>query len=264
MPKKLFLMSASSNSGKTVLANGLLNIAAKRYSRVQFYKALSIDIAPQPTKDGSVVAAYMQEYSLSARSSLRAANNTAYFNPENQTLYCHGLAVTQSKLITRDNIDCDNVNPQVISQIKDQIRQDIEVLSDTADILIAEGGGNCLLGGDHEFSNRWPATEFQFPIVLVAEGRDGGGFLSLLGLKNAMPEKLQKQVAGFVVNGVLEQTPTIDKTISDLSQKTGWPCLGVLPWFHFDEDSSYEEWQNTLETKLYEHARPLLSLLSDL
>lgn len=253
-------MSASSNSGKTVLANGLLNIAAQRYSRVQFYKALSIDTAQHPTSDGSVVAAYMQEYSLSARTSLLAVNNTAYFNPDHQTLYCHGQIAARSKLITRDNIDCDSLPLQAITQIKDQIRQDIQNLSDNADIIIAEGGGNCLLGGDHEFSNRWPATEFHFPIVLVAEGRDGGGFVSLLGLKNAMPENLQKQVVGFVINGILDQTSAIESTITDLSQRTSWPCLGVLPWFQCD-DNSYEEWQKALEVKLHEHASPLLGLL---
>lgn len=261
MPKKIFLMSASSNSGKTVLANGLIHIASKNEKKVQFYKPLSIDISSRKTQDGSLVATYMTEYSSNAKAPLRALNNTAYYNPESQTLHCHGRALTQCKLVARDNIDCDSLDSAVVAQIRERISQDLKCLLNNSDILIAEGGGNCLLGGPQEFSNRWPATEFDFSVVLVVEGRDGGGFLSLLGLKYAMPAHLHGLVIGFVVNGVIERNETIEKTIEDLSTKTQWPCLGVLPWFSFEENNSYEDWQTTLEEQLKKHAQPLLGLL---
>lgn len=261
MSYKLFLMSGSSNSGKTVLANGLLNIASKKYNRVQFYKALSIDNNSCLTQDSTIVASYLQEYAKNSKNFLQAINNTVYFDPENEILYCHGQPLTQSKLITRDNIDCDNLKIQDIENIKNQIRSDLKNLCEYSDLLIAEGGGNCLLGGEQEFSNRWPAHEFNFPIVLVAEGRDGGGFLSLLSLRNEMNSQLQKQVVGFVVNGVLEKNQTIENLIDQISIKTGWPCLGILPWFQFDEKSSYEQWQANLEVQLHKHAQPLLKLI---
>jgi cobyric acid synthase len=127
--------------------------------------------------------------------------------------------------------------------------------------LIAEGGGNCLLGGNLEFSNRWPAIEFDFSIILVAEGRDGGGVTSLLGLKQAMPSNLQKLIKGFVINGVIERNDAIEKIIKDISVKTQWPCLGILPWFSFENNNSYELWQSTLENQILKHAQPLINLL---
>lgn len=261
MAKKLFLMSASSNSGKTVLANGLINIAAKNHSKVQFYKPLSIDSSTEKTQDGSLVASYMKEYSFNAKTPLMAHHNTVYYNPKNQTLLCHGRAITQSKLVTRDNIDCDSLDSEVASLIKTQISRDLESLLRNSDIVIAEGGGNCLLGEDQEFSNRWPAREFDFPVVLVVEGRDGGGFSSLLGLMHAMPADTKKLIKGFVVNGVIERSEIIEKTINELSVKTQWPCLGVLPWFSFDEKCSYQDWQSALEVQLRKHAQPLLEML---
>lgn len=261
MSKKLFLMSASSNSGKTVLANGLLNIAAKQKKKVQFYKPLSIDSSHITTSDHSIAASYISEFSQNAGVEAQAKNNTAFYDTNSKILYCHGEPICQTTLVTQDNIDCGNLSIEVVNGLKKSIFQDLSELSMESDILIAEGGGNCLLGDQNEFSNRWPATTFQFSVVLVIEGRDGGGFLSLVGLKALMPAELQNLVAGFVVNGVIARTKTIDKKIEDLVTATEWPCLGILPWFNFDENQPYEAWQSALENQLHLHARPLLSLL---
>lgn len=261
MSKRIFLMSASSNSGKTVLANGLLHLSRQSGKKVQFYKALAVDTTSYSTKDGGTVAAYMKEYSGNAGVALDAVNNTNYYNPENQNLYCHGKHLTKTRLVTRDNIDCDSLAPSIIAKIKEQITRDIIYLKEHSEVLIAEGGGNCMLGQGNEFSNRWPAIEFDFSVVLVVEGRDGGGFLSLLGLKQTMPMTLQQKIAGFVVNGVLERTEVIESHVANLAKETQWTCLGILPWFDFDENSSYQDWQSTLSEQLHRHAQPLLALI---
>lgn len=260
--KKILLLSGSSNSGKTVLANGLIRLFKKKYFKnVQFYKSLSISENTTTTKEGITTASFLEEYSDNANVKLSIHNNTLFFNKLNQSLYLHGDFIASSTLISSDNIDVENLNYEVIQQIKSMIISDVNYLSSKSDLIVFEGGGNCLYGGDGDISNLWLSANFNIPIVFVVEGKDGGGFLSILGIYHRLPEKIKKLVFGFVINGLFCHSNFLQNEINFIEKTTQWKCLGTIPWMKVDSNCSLAEWQEQLEIELLKNASDLINLI---
>jgi adenosylcobyric acid synthase len=100
------------------------------------------------------------------------------------------------------------------------------------DVVVCEGAGspaeiNLL---DHDIVNLRIADEAGLDAVVVGDIDLGGVFASLYGTVALLPDALRRRVRGFVINKLRGDPALLLDGCARLSELTGVPTLGVLPW----------------------------------
>lgn len=121
--------------------------------------------------------------------------------------------------------------------------ESLERLRTKHDLVIAEGAGSCAEVNlrKRDLVNMPIAHHAAGKVILVADIHRGGVFAQVVGTMECMPPKDRERVAGFIINR-FRGDPTLFVDGRDwLQERTGLPCLGVVPWsFNIeieDEDS---------------------------
>ena len=106
-------------------------------------------------------------------------------------------------------------------------------LSRDADIVLVEGAGSAaetnLRAGD--IANMGFATAARVPVVLAGDIDRGGVIASLVGTQVVLDPADAALIRGFLVNKFRGDPRLFDAGVATISTRTGWPCLGVVPWF---------------------------------
>jgi len=68
--------------------------------------------------------------------------------------------------------------------------------------------------------------------VILAGGSDRGGVIAqLVGTRAVLDPTDLSQMVGFMVNRFRGDVRLFDEGVRDIERRTGWPSLGVVPWF---------------------------------
>jgi adenosylcobyric acid synthase len=255
--KSICLLSLGSGSGKTVIGNALAGIFTEDGHKTAFFKALTVakEISYEP--DGNPIARQMLEYCENCQIDFSHLNNPVVYDRNTHRLFLNGTAIDSPGLLSLDNLQTDKLDASLVSRLKKEIERSIKALSNTNSILIIEGGGNCLLEQNNDFTNRWPAEVADADVVLILNGADGSFSALLAGFCALAPESLRRQVRGFVVNGVLANSKQLRSSVRQMERKTGIPNLGIIPWFEF---GGKQTWKESIRKQVREQAPALLAL----
>ncbi|MEM8853899.1 MAG: cobyric acid synthase, partial [Pseudomonadota bacterium] len=102
-----------------------------------------------------------------------------------------------------------------------------------ADLVIVEGAGSPaeinLRAGD--IANMGFALAADVPVVLAADIARGGVIANLVGTAAVLPQADKRQVKGFLINKFRGDVRLFDAGAATIQERTGWPSLGVVPWF---------------------------------
>ncbi len=102
-----------------------------------------------------------------------------------------------------------------------------------ADLVIVEGAGSAaevnLRRGD--IANMGFARKADVPVVLVGDIDRGGVIAQIVGTKAVIEAADAALVAGFVVNKFRGDPSLFEAGMGLIEAKTGWPALGLVPWF---------------------------------
>jgi adenosylcobyric acid synthase len=105
-------------------------------------------------------------------------------------------------------------------------------MCDRADIVLVEGAGSPaeinLRAGD--IANMGFAAAANVPVVLVGDIDRGGVIASLAGTHLVLAPEERARIHGFIVNKFRGDPALFDSGLTAVTQFTGWPSLGVLPW----------------------------------
>jgi adenosylcobyric acid synthase len=69
------------------------------------------------------------------------------------------------------------------------------------------------------------------PVILVGDIDRGGVIASLVGTHAVLSAPDRARIAGFVVNKFRGDASLFAEGVRVVTERTGWPCLGVVPWF---------------------------------
>lgn len=128
-------------------------------------------------------------------------------------------------------------------------------LSRTNDLVIVEGAGSPaevnLRAGD--YVNLGLARRFDLPVLLVGDIDRGGVLASLYGTWAIVDEADRTHLAAYVINKFRGDPDVLTPGLDIVTQRTGMPCLGVLPWLEDvwidSEDAlSVGRWRPTRDT----------------
>jgi adenosylcobyric acid synthase len=119
------------------------------------------------------------------------------------------------------------------AELLPRVLESYAVVSSGADIVIVEGAGSPaetnLRAGD--IANMGFAEAADVPVILAGDIDRGGVIASLVGTHAVLSPADRARIAGFLVNKFRGDAGLFSAGVRLVTERTGWPCLGVVPWF---------------------------------
>ena len=221
------LQGTGSNVGKSVLVAGLCRALMRRGLSVRPFK-------PQNMSNNAAVAADGGEIGRAQALQARACGvppsinmNPVLLKPETDTgsqVVVHGQRIATVK--AREYA---KLKPSLMAPVM----QSFQRLSAEADFVIVEGAGSPaevnLRSGD--IANMGFAEAAQVPVILIGDIDRGGVIAQIVGTQVVLPPSDAALIKGFMINKFRGDPTLFDDGYALIEQHTGWPGLGVLPWF---------------------------------
>ncbi|WP_170455901.1 cobyric acid synthase [Ruegeria arenilitoris] len=227
MVRAIMIQGTGSNVGKSMLVAGLARAFARRGLKVAPFK-------PQNMSNNAAVAANGGEIgraqALQARAAGRAPHtdmNPILLKPETDTgaqVIVQGkrAGTMRAKDYRRDK-----------SKLLNAALESFARLCQDADLVLVEGAGSPaetnLRAGD--IANMGFACAANVPVILVGDIHRGGVIAQIVGTHTVLDSADLAMIRGFAVNRFKGDVSLFDDGRDDIAARTGWPCLGVVPWF---------------------------------
>jgi adenosylcobyric acid synthase len=226
MTRAIMLQGTGSDVGKTVLTAGLCRLARNRGITVRPFKPQNMSNNAAVAEDGGEIgrAQWLQAFACGVAPSVHM--NPVLLKPQSENgsqIIVQGKVWGEAK-----GRDYQRLKPELMGAVM----HSYEVLKKDADIIIIEGAGSPaeinLRAGD--IANMGFATRADVPVVLVGDIDRGGVIASLVGTHAVLPDEDRRLIAGFLINKFRGDVSLFDDGIEAVTNHTGWPCFGVVPW----------------------------------
>jgi len=113
------------------------------------------------------------------------------------------------------------------------VLQSFHRLAEGCDLIIVEGAGSPaetnLRAGD--IANMGFARAANVPVILMGDIDRGGVIAQIVGTQAVLEAEDNALVRGFAINKFRGDRSLFDAGRDDIERRTGWPSLGVIPWF---------------------------------
>ncbi|MCK5293163.1 MAG: cobyric acid synthase [Arcobacteraceae bacterium] len=224
--KNISIFGTSSDSGKSTLTFIIAKFLQNQGYKVAPFKAQNVSNNSIVADDGSelAIAQAFQAEVLGVTTSFLLNPVLLKIEGEGRTqLIINGKA--KKTLTPREYY-------QDIDTLKPIVEKAFKKLSQTVDIIVAEGAGSPVELNlmNKDLSNIYIAETFDTKIILVADISLGGVFASIYGTYNLLPTKFQKNVIGVVINKFRGDKTLFDDGINIIEKEFNIPVLGVLPY----------------------------------
>jgi adenosylcobyric acid synthase len=102
-----------------------------------------------------------------------------------------------------------------------------------SDLIVVEGAGSPaeinLRQGD--IANMGFAKAADVPVILAGDIDRGGVIASIVGTHTVLDDEDRARIRGFIINKFRGDTRLFAEGLATIEALTGWPSMGVLPWF---------------------------------
>ena len=225
-PPALMIQGTGSHVGKSVIVAGLCRALVRRGLKVAPFK-------PQNMSNNAAVAADGGEIGRAQALQARAANlppsvhmNPVLLKPETDT---GAQVIVQGRRAgTMRAVEYGRRKAELLPKVLESFR----IVGEGADIVLVEGAGSPaevnLRAGD--IANMGFAEAAGVPVVLVGDIDRGGVIASLVGTHAVLADGDRARVRGFLVNKLRGDAGLFAEGVRAIEERTGWPCLGVVPW----------------------------------
>lgn len=226
MTHAIMLQGTGSDVGKSVLVAGLCRLARNRGLRVFPFKPQNMSNNAAVSDDGGEIgrAQWLQALACGVPSSVHM--NPVLLKPQSETgsqIIVHGKVWGQAK--GRDY-------QQYKAGLLNAVMESWDIVRADADIVIVEGAGSPaeinLRSGD--IANMGFAVKANVPVVLVGDIDRGGVIASIVGTHAILSPEDRDMISGYLINKFRGDISLFDDGLKSITQFTGWPSFGVVPW----------------------------------
>lgn len=234
--KNISILGTSSDAGKSTITFVIAKILQDLGIKVVPFKAQNVSNNAFVCDDNSeiAIAQYFQAGVVGVETSY-------HLNPillksgkgSSASLIVEGKVV-ESKDVLEYYRDLDTLKPAV--------DRCFDYLNEKYECVVCEGAGSPVELNlmDKDLSNVYIASKYDTKIILVADIEKGGVFASIYGVYHLLPEQLQKNIVGVIINKFRGDMSLFDEGIKIIEERFNIPVLGVLPYIPFNlgfEDS---------------------------
>ena len=223
----IMIQGTGSDVGKSLLVAGLCRAFTRRGLAVRPFKPQNMSNNAAVTADGGEIG---RAQALQARACGVAPTtdmNPVLLKPQSEI---GAQVVVQGKILGNARArDYQAMKADLLPKVLESFRR----LGQQADLIVVEGAGSPaevnLRAGD--IANMGFAEAADLPVVLVADIDRGGVIATLVGSHAVLAPAEARRVAGYVVNKFRGDVSLFDEGLAIITARTGWPSLGVLPFF---------------------------------
>jgi adenosylcobyric acid synthase len=220
------IQGTGSNVGKSLLVAGLCRVFARRGFKVRPFKPQNMSNNAAVVEGGEIGRAQ----ALQARAAGIPATvhmNPVLLKPESDR---RSQVVVQGRRFGHLEAAAFRSSRQPLLP---RVLDSFHMLADGADLIVVEGAGspaeiNLRVG---DIANMGFAHAAEVPVVLVGDIDRGGVIASLVGTHSVLDEPDRRLIRGFLVNKFRGEARLFDDGIRAITRLTGWPSLGLVPWF---------------------------------
>lgn len=222
----LMIQATGSNAGKSTLVAGLARALVRRGLKVAPFKPQNMSNNAAVAIDGGEIGRAQHVQARAARMLPSVHMNPVLLKPESDT---------GSQIIVQGqrwgHLQAGSFRDKKASLLP-PVLESFARLARASDIVLVEGAGSPaeinLRRGD--IANMGFAEAADVPVVLAGDIDRGGVIASLAGTHLVLPPAERARIRGFIINKFRGDAALFDSGLTAVTQLTGWPSLGVVPW----------------------------------
>lgn len=221
------VQGAGSNVGKSMVVAGLARAFADRGLRVAPFKPQNMSNNAAVTADGGEIGRAQALQALAARRPATVDMNPVLLKPETDT---GAQVIVQGRRMTSQNArDYSRPKPRLLAPVLESFHR----LASDVDLVLVEGAGSPaeinLRTGD--IANMGFAEAAGVPVILLGDIDRGGVIAQMVGTQAVLTPADAARIKGFAINKFCGDPSLFETGLTEIVERTGWPSLGVLPWF---------------------------------
>ncbi len=222
----VMIQATGSNAGKSTIVAGLARLFTRRGLRVAPFKPQNMSNNAAIAVDGGEIGRAQAVQARAARMAPSIHMNPVLLKPETDT---GAQVIVQGKRV--GSLKASNYAAGR-AQLLSSVLESFEHLSHEADLVLVEGAGSPaeinLRRGD--IANMGFAGAADVPVILLGDIDRGGVIASVAGTHLVLPPDERARIRGFVINKFRGDPRLFDDGLAAITQMTGWPSLGLVPW----------------------------------
>jgi adenosylcobyric acid synthase len=220
------IQATGSNAGKSTIVAGLARALVRRGLKVAPFKPQNMSNNAAVAVDGGEIGRAQAVQARAAKMPPSVHMNPVLLKPETDTgaqIIVHGKR--WGTLRAKNYLEKK-------AALLPAVLESFAHLCATADIVLVEGAGSPaeinLRSGD--IANMGFAAVANVPVVLVGDIDRGGVIASISGTHLVLQPEERVRIHGFIINKFRGDPTLFESGLGAITQLTGWPSLGVLPW----------------------------------
>ena len=223
----LMLQGTGSDVGKSLLLAGLARAFARSGLKVRPFKPQNMSNNAAVTADGGEIG---RAQALQARACFTepvSDMNPVLLKPQSEM---DAQIVVQGRIAaTAGARDYYALKPSLLIKVLESFGR----LAGDAELILVEGAGSPaevnLRAAD--IANMGFAEAADIPVALIGDIDRGGVIASLVGTHALLSPGERRRVKGYIVNKFRGDATLFEPAIGTIAERTGWDCLGVVPYF---------------------------------
>jgi len=221
------IQGTGSNVGKSMLVAGLCRAAVRRGLSVAPFKPQNMSNNAAVTSDGGEIGRAQALQAMACGLAPHTDMNPVLLKPE--TDVGSQVVVQGKRVATVKAREYATLKPQLMTAVLDSFNR----LKARYDLVLVEGAGSPaevnLRPGD--IANMGFARAADVPVILAGDIDRGGVIAQIVGTQAVIDSDDAAMIAGFLINRFRGDPSLFDDGYAMISDQTGWPGFGVVPWF---------------------------------
>ena len=222
----LMIQGTCSNAGKSTLVAGLARALVRRGLKVAPFKPQNMSNNAAVAVDGGEIGRAQATQARAARLPPSVHMNPVLLKPQSDIGAQLIVQGQRHGMLGADNFL--GKKPVLLPFVLDSFAR----LARDADIVLVEGAGSPaeinLRQGD--IANMGFAEAADVPVVIAGDIDRGGVIASLAGTHLVLSDQERARVHGFLINKFRGDAALFKDGLNAITELTGWPSLGVVPW----------------------------------
>jgi adenosylcobyric acid synthase len=225
--RAIMIQGTGSDVGKSLIVAGLARAFTRRGLSVRPFKPQNMSNNAAVTADGGEIGRAQALQARAARVAPTVHMNPVLLKPQSEI---GAQVVVQGKVLGNAKArEYQGLKPKLLGAVLESFGR----LVAESDLVLVEGAGSASEVNlrKSDIANMGFSRAADVPIVLLGDIDRGGVIASLVGTKAVIDPEDAAMIVGFIVNRFRGDPSLFDDGMKAVSERTGWPALGLVPYF---------------------------------
>ncbi len=227
MARAIMIQGTGSNVGKSMIVAGLARAFSRRGLSVRPFKPQNMSNNAAVTVDGGEIGRAQALQAKAAGVDPHTDMNPVLLKPQSSS---GAQIIVQGQIFGTQEA-------RAFGRAKDKLMpfvlESFQRLCERCDLVLVEGAGSPAETNlrARDIANMGFARAADVPVVLMGDIDRGGVIAQVVGTQAVLDAGDLDLIKAFAINKFRGDVQLFDEGRDDICARTGWPCLGVIPWF---------------------------------